>query len=53
MNRSFDSLKLVNTYGAFGSIGKERTEIVIKGAYQTGIVKPYCRSSAGLEGVRI
>ena len=31
MNRSYDPLHLVNTYGAFGHIGKERYEIVIKG----------------------
>ncbi len=31
MNRSFDPLHLVNTYGAFGSVGKERFEAVIQG----------------------
>lgn len=31
MNTSFDTFKIVNTYGAFGSVGKERTEIVVKG----------------------
>ncbi len=31
MNTSFDPLQLVNTYGAFGSITKERDEIVIEG----------------------
>jgi hypothetical protein len=31
MNSSFDPLYLVNTYGAFGSIGKERFEIVLEG----------------------
>ncbi len=30
MNSSFDPLYLVNTYGAFGSIGKERYEIVLE-----------------------
>ncbi len=35
MNTSFDKFKLVNTYGAFGSVGKERTEIIIKGAYHS------------------
>jgi len=30
MNTSFDPLKLVNTYGAFGSITKERTELIFK-----------------------
>lgn len=31
MNTSFDRLHLVNTYGAFGSVGKERHEIVFEG----------------------
>ena len=31
MNRSFDPFELVNTYGAFGSISRERYEIVLEG----------------------
>jgi hypothetical protein len=31
MNTSFGSLDLVNTYGAFGSVGRERREIVFEG----------------------
>jgi len=31
MNTSFEPLDLVNTYGAFGSVGRERTEIVFEG----------------------
>ncbi|MDN3654268.1 lipase maturation factor family protein [Ferruginibacter paludis] len=31
MNRSFDPLDLVNTYGAFGSIRKERLNVVFEG----------------------
>ncbi|MCK8678192.1 MULTISPECIES: lipase maturation factor family protein [Streptomyces] len=31
MNRSFDPLHLVNTYGAFGTVGRVRREIVIEG----------------------
>jgi hypothetical protein len=31
MNSSFDRLQLVNTYGAFGSVGKERYEVVLSG----------------------
>jgi hypothetical protein len=31
MNTSFDSLHLVNTYGAFGSVTRERYELVIEG----------------------
>jgi len=32
MNTSFNSLHLVNTYGAFGSITRERLEIVLEGS---------------------
>ena len=31
MNTSFDRLNLVNTYGAFGSVGRERMNIVFEG----------------------
>lgn len=31
MNASFTPLHLVNTYGAFGSVGRERYEVVIEG----------------------
>jgi hypothetical protein len=31
MNGSFDRLHLVNTYGAFGSVGRERREIIFEG----------------------
>jgi hypothetical protein len=31
MNTSFDPLDLVNTYGAFGVVGRERSEIVFEG----------------------
>ncbi len=31
MNMSFNPFHLVNTYGAFGSIGRERREVVIEG----------------------
>jgi hypothetical protein len=31
MNTSFDRLSLVNTYGAFGTVGRERFEIVFEG----------------------
>ncbi len=33
MNTSFDPLNLVNTYGAFGSVGRERYNIVFEGTY--------------------
>jgi hypothetical protein len=32
MNRSFEPLHLVNTYGAFGSIGRERLEVIVQGS---------------------
>ena len=31
MNTSFDPLELVNTYGAFGTVGKERYNVVFEG----------------------
>jgi hypothetical protein len=31
MNASFDPLELVNTYGAFGAVGKERFNVVFEG----------------------
>jgi hypothetical protein len=31
MNTSFDPLELVNTYGAFGSVGRERLNVVFQG----------------------
>jgi hypothetical protein len=31
MNASFDRLHLVNTYGAFGAVGRERREIIFEG----------------------
>ena len=33
MNRSFDNFRLVNTYGAFGSVGQERYEPIISISY--------------------
>ncbi len=33
MNGSFDRLHLVNTYGAFGSVNRERYEIVLEGTH--------------------
>lgn len=39
MNTSFDRLHLVNTYGAFGSVGKVRNELIIQGT-QDSIITP-------------
>ncbi len=33
MNTSFNRLNLVNTYGAFGTVGRERSEIVFEGTF--------------------
>ena len=43
MNRSYDPFHLVNAYGAFGSVGKERFECVIKGTndIQEGVWQEY------------
>lgn len=35
MNTSFEPLHLVNTYGAFGSITKDRTELIIEGTMES------------------
>jgi len=35
MNRSFDVFRIVNTYGAFGSVGIIRQEVVVKGTNAT------------------
>jgi len=37
MNRSFDPLHLVNTYGAFGSVTRKRNEVVIQGTKDESI----------------
>ena len=39
MNTAFDPLRLVNTYGAFGSITRVRREVVVEGT-SDGVVTP-------------
>jgi lipase maturation factor len=39
MNASFDPLHLVNTYGAFGSIGKRRQEVILQGTYDQTVTE--------------
>ena len=39
MNTSFNQLHLVNTYGAFGSVGKVRNELVLEGTTDTIITE--------------
>ncbi len=46
MNTSFDSLNLVNTYGAFGTVGRARLNVVFEGTAATvpddrAVWKPY------------
>jgi Lipase maturation factor len=47
MNSSYDPLDLVNTYGAFGSVGKERLNVVFEGTMDknpddsAAVWKPY------------
>jgi len=46
MNASFDRLDLVNTYGAFGSVGRERLNVIFEGTddpvpYEHANWKPY------------
>lgn len=38
MNTSFDSFRIVNTYGAFGSVTKERTEVIFQGTRNLTII---------------
>ncbi|XP_008058055.1 lipase maturation factor 1 [Carlito syrichta] len=40
MNTSFSPLRIVNTYGAFGSITKERTEVVLQGTASANVSAP-------------
>ena len=48
MNMSFNPFHLVNTYGAFGSIGRVRREVVIEGTDEHADHR-----ADGLEGIRI
>ncbi|WP_029202730.1 lipase maturation factor family protein [Ornithinimicrobium pekingense] len=41
MNASFEPLRLVNTYGAFGSVTKVRHEIVVEGLDEDGVWREY------------
>ena len=40
MNTSYDSYRLVNTYGAFGHVTKQRTEIIFEGTWSNRSVNP-------------
>jgi hypothetical protein len=39
MNMSFNPLHLINTYGAFGTVGRTRREVVIEGTDETEITE--------------
>lgn len=41
MNTSYDSLHLVNSYGAFGSITRERREVIVEGTLDGETWQPY------------
>lgn len=42
MNRTYDPFSMVNTYGAFGSVGRERDELIIEGTDDGGATwRPY------------
>jgi hypothetical protein len=41
MNTSFDRLHLVNTYGAFGSVGRARDEVILEGSDDRGEWREY------------
>ena len=38
MNASFNPFHIVNTYGAFGTVGRERLELVVEGTYADEVV---------------
>lgn len=45
MNRSFSPLRIVNTYGAFGSVTKTRTEVILQGTHDD----PFSENAKWLE----
>lgn len=50
MNASFDPLHLVNTYGAFGSVGRVRGELVIEGTDEPEITDATVWKEYGFTG---
>ncbi len=50
MNASFNALHLVNTYGAFGSIGRVRHEIVLEGTDSATLNKQTVWKEYGFKG---
>jgi hypothetical protein len=47
MNTSFSALKLVNTYGAFGSVTRERNEVVLQATSATDLSGESAGAGAG------
>ncbi|MGW0775368.1 lipase maturation factor family protein [Streptomyces sp. NPDC002835] len=41
MNRSYDALHLVNSYGAFGTVGRVRQELVVEGTDEGTVWREY------------
>ncbi|WP_405008806.1 lipase maturation factor family protein [Kitasatospora purpeofusca] len=50
MNRSFNRLHLVNTYGAFGSVGRTRQEVVVEGTDEPVITRHTVWKEYGFKG---
>lgn len=50
MNASFNSVHLVNSYGAFGSIGRTRYEVVVEGTEDTVITDQTVWKEYGFKG---
>ncbi|MFJ9950427.1 lipase maturation factor family protein [Kitasatospora sp. NPDC091207] len=50
MNRSFNRLHLVNTYGAFGSVSRIRQEVVIEGTHEPTVTRQTVWHEYGFKG---
>lgn len=50
MNASFNPYRLVNTYGAFGSVGRSRYEVVIEGTDATELTETAVWREYGFKG---
>src|ERR1700754_1958939 len=50
MNAAFNPYHLMNTYGAFGSIGRVRLEVVIEGTEEPEITEPMVLQEYGFKG---
>ena len=50
MNESFNTLHLVNTYGAFGSVTKMRNEVIVEGTADSAVTAATVWSEYGFKG---